>query len=158
MMADKLMRELKQRKAFSSIHEEVVLSAARTADLLTQPFSEVARGANLSLSQYNILRILRGMGEEPLPCGEISERMVRRDPDLTRLLDRLEARGLIERTRGTADRRQVLAKITREGLQLLATLDEPIREAAKQALGHMPVERLEELSQLLDEARQRAAE
>ena len=157
-MTDKLKRELKQRRPFSSVHEKVVLSAVRTADVLVQPFAEVVRGANLSLSQYNILRILRGAGEEALPCGEISERMVRRDPDLTRLLDRLEARGFIERMRGTADRRQVLAKITKEGLHLLESLDEPIREATKQALGHMPAARLNELAVLLDEARGRAAE
>jgi DNA-binding MarR family transcriptional regulator len=157
-MTEKLKRELKQRRAFSSVHEEVVLSAVRTADVLVQPFNEVARAANLSLSQYNVLRILRGAGEEELPCGEIAERMVSRDPDLTRLLDRLETRGLIERTRGTADRRKVLAKITKEGLDLLASLDQPIREATVQALGHMPIARLNELAALLDEARARGGE
>ncbi|HYC61046.1 MAG TPA: MarR family transcriptional regulator [Thermoanaerobaculia bacterium] len=157
-MTDKLKRELKQRRPFSSVHEEVVLSAVRTADVLVQPFAEVVRGANLSLAQYNILRILRGAGEEALPCGEIAERMVSRDPDLTRLLDRLEGRGFIERMRGTEDRRKVLAKITKDGLQLLANLDEPIRDAAKQALGHMSTARLNELTVLLDEARARAAE
>ncbi|HEX2268776.1 MAG TPA: hypothetical protein VHH35_04555, partial [Pyrinomonadaceae bacterium] len=80
-MTDKLKRELKQRRPFSSVQEEVVLSAVRTADVLVQPFAEVVRGANLSLAQYNILRILRGAGEEALPCGEIAERMVSRDPD-----------------------------------------------------------------------------
>ena len=84
--------------------------------------------------------------------------MVSRDPDLTRLLDRLEARGFIERMRGTEDRRKVLAKITKDGLHVLATLDEPIRDAAKQALGHMSAARLNELAVLLDEARARAAE
>ena len=157
-MTDRLRRELKQRKPFSSVHEEVVLSAVRTADLLMQPLAEVLRRESLSLSQYNILRILRGSGDDALPCGEIAERMVRRDPDLTRLLDRLEARGLIERTRGTADRRMVLAKVTKDGLHLLETLDEPIREATRQALGHMPTARLNELALLLDEARDRASE
>ena len=152
-MTEKLKREIKQKRPFSSIHEEVVLSTIRTADVLAQRLVEVLRRENLSLSQYNILRVLRGTGDDALPCGEISDRMVRRDPDLTRLLDRLEARGVIERTRGTADRRVVLAKITGAGLELLASLDEPIRQATKEALAHMPAARLNELAALLDEAR-----
>lgn len=157
-MTDRLRREIKQRRPFSSIHEEVVLSTIRTADVLAQPLVEVLRAENLSLSQYNILRVLRGAGEEALPCGEISERMVRRDPDLTRLLDRLEARELIKRTRGTADRRVVLATITSDGLRLLDSLDGSIRDATKKALAHMPAARLGELAKLLDEARGDGAE
>lgn len=152
-MAGKLKAEIKQRRPFSSVHEEVVLSLVRTADQVLAPLTAVLRDANLSLSQYNILRVLRGSGGEGLPCGEISDRMVRRDPDLTRLLDRLEARGLITRARGTEDRRVVLASITDEGRQLLADLDEPIRRATKESLSHMRGERLELLRELLDDAR-----
>lgn len=152
-MAGKLKAEIKQRRPFSSVHEEVVLSLVRTADELVAPLTAVLREATLSLSQYNILRIVRGAGDDGLPCGEISERMVRRDPDLTRLLDRLEARGLIGRARSTADRRVVLASITEEGRQLLAELDEPIRRATKETLAHMESGRLELLRELLDEAR-----
>lgn len=153
LMAGRLKRELKQNRPFSSIQEEVVLSLMRTADQLVLPLAEVLREVNLSLSQYNILRILRGAGKEGLPCGEITERMVRRDPDLTRLLDRLESRGLVERSRGTTDRRVVRATIADEGQRLLDSLDEPIRKATKQALAHMPAARLNELSELLEEAR-----
>src|SRR5688572_3852135 len=110
-MTGKLKREIKQQRPFSSIHEEVVLGLVRTADQLAMPMNELLRQAGLSLSQYNILRILRGAGGEGLPCGEISERMVRRDPDLTRLLDRLEKSGLVSRARSTTDRRVVLAAI-----------------------------------------------
>jgi DNA-binding MarR family transcriptional regulator len=149
----KLKAEIKQTRPFSSIHEEVVLSLVRTADEVLAPLTAVLREANLSLSQYNILRVLRGAGAESLPCGEISERMVRRDPDLTRLLDRLDARGLIGRSRGTADRRVVLASITEKGRQLLAQLDEPIRRATHAALSHMTAARLESLGELLDAAR-----
>ena len=152
-MAGRLKKELKQNRPFSSIHEEVVLNMLRTADQLVVPLSEVLRDAGLSLSQYNILRILRGSEGEGRPCGEISERMVRRDPDLTRLLDRLETRGLVARTRGTEDRRVVRATITPEGLELLDSLDEPIRNATKEALSHMPVGKLTALSELLEEAR-----
>jgi MarR family transcriptional regulator, organic hydroperoxide resistance regulator len=152
-VAGKLKAEIKQTRPFSSMHEEVVLSLVRTADVVLAPLTVVLREANLSLSQYNILRVLRGAGDDGLPCGEISERMVRRDPDLTRLLDRLDARGLIGRSRGTVDRRVVLASITDDGRQVLAQLDEPIRRATNEALAHMKTERLELLSELLDEAR-----
>jgi len=152
-VAGKLKTEIKQRRPFSSVHEEVVLSLVRSADQVLAPLTAVLREANLSLSQYNILRVLRGSGEDGLPCGEISERMVRRDPDLTRLLDRLEARGLIGRARGTVDRRVVVASITDAGLELLAELDDPIRRTTKATLAHMGSDRLDLLRELLDETR-----
>lgn len=152
-MAGRLRREIKQTRPFASAEEEVVLSMLRTADQLVVPLAEVLRGASLSLSQYNILRILRGAGEGGLPCGEISERMVRRDPDLTRLLDRLERRGLVGRSRGTADRRVVLTAVTAEGLDLLESLDEKVSAAARAPLAHMSKSRLALLAELLEEAR-----
>ena len=148
-----LKQEIREGRPFNSAQEEVVLSMLRTADQLAAPLAEVLREAGLSLSQYNILRILRGARDEGLTCGEVSERMVRRDPDLTRLLDRLEKRGLVARTRGTADRRVVRAAITPEGLQLLESLEGPVHAAMKQALAHMPASRLDALSKLLEEAR-----
>jgi DNA-binding MarR family transcriptional regulator len=148
-----LKREIKQKKPFSSLQEEVVLAMVRTADQLAARMSEVLREANLSLSQYNVLRILRGAGDAALACGEISERMIRRDPDLTRLLDKLEARGLVTRSRGTTDRRVVRASIAGEGLHLLESLDETVQRTAKQTLEHMSTARLKLLSELLDEAR-----
>ncbi|HEX8253936.1 MAG TPA: MarR family transcriptional regulator, partial [Thermoanaerobaculia bacterium] len=97
--------------------------------------------------------ILRGAGDDGLPCGEISERMVRRDPDLTRLLDRLEASGFVSRTRDTRDRRVVLASVTKAGLELLASLDDPIEESIRRTLAHVPVARLKTLLELLEEVR-----
>lgn len=152
-MAGRLKREIKQRKPFSSVQEEVVLSIMRTADRVAVPMNDVLRGTELSVSQYNILRILRGAGEEGLPCGEISERMVRRDPDLTRLLDRLETRGLVTRARDTRDRRIVRASITSEGADLLESLDGPVEESIRDALAHVPVARLRTLLELLEEVR-----
>ena len=152
-MAGRLKREIKQTKPFGSLQEEVVLSMLRTADHLAVPMNDVLREAGLSLSQYNILRILRGAGEDGLPCGEITERMVRRDPDLTRLLDRMEARGLVARSRGTTDRRVVRATIANEGRRLLDSLDEPIRKATRQRLAHMSAAKLNELCELLEETR-----
>jgi DNA-binding MarR family transcriptional regulator len=152
-MAGRLKRELQQRKPFDSVQQEVVLSIERTAGEVTQPLAEVLRGAGLSQSQYNVLRILRGAGEDGLACGLISERMVRREPDLTRLLDRMESRGWVTRARDETDRRIVRAYVTDEGLDLLATLDEPIQASLKRSLAHVPVARLRELLALLEEVR-----
>ncbi|HYK01188.1 MAG TPA: MarR family transcriptional regulator [Thermoanaerobaculia bacterium] len=152
-MAGRLKREIKQKRPFSSVQEEVVLSIMRTADQVVVPMNEVLRAANLSPSQYNVLRILRGAGEDGLPCGEITERMVRRDPDLTRLLDRLETANLVSRTRDTKDRRIIRASITDEGLFLLDSLDEPVEASIRRTLAHMPVARLKALLELLEEVR-----
>jgi DNA-binding MarR family transcriptional regulator len=152
-LAGQLKREIKQKKPFSGVHEEVVLAAMRTADLLQLPMNEVLRAAGLTQSQYNVLRILRGAADDGLPCGEISERMVRRDPDLTRLLDRLEARALVTRARGTADRRVVRALISENGKKLLDELDHPVDQSLRQALAHVPASRLKQLLEILDEIR-----
>lgn len=152
-MAGRLKREIKQKRPFSSVQEEVVLSIMRTADQIVVPMNDVLRAAGLSPSQYNVLRILRGAGEDGLPCGEITERMVRRDPDLTRLLDRLETANLVSRTRDTKDRRIIRASITEEGLTLLDSLDEPVEESIRRSLTHMPVARLRTLLELLEEVR-----
>ncbi len=150
----KLKQEIKQKKPFETVQEEAILALVRTADQLTASGNEVLRAANLSASQYNILRILRGSkGEEGLACGEISERMVRRDPDLTRLLDRLEARALVTRARSTADRRVVLTCITQQGLDLLASLDAPLHASIQKTLAHMPEKRLQTLIEILEELR-----
>lgn len=152
-MAGKLSREIKQTRPFRSLQEEVVLSMLRTADHLAVPMTDVLRDANLSLSQYNVLRILRGAGKEGLPCGEIADRMVRRDPDLTRLLDRLETRGLVSRSRDPEDRRIVRAAITDDGARLLASLDAPVQTTLRRTLAHMSRDRLAALCDLLEEAR-----
>jgi len=152
-MAGRLKREIKQKRPFSSVQEEVVLSIMRTADQVVVPMNDALRGASLSPSQYNVLRILRGAGEDGLPCGEITERMVRRDPDLTRLLDRLEAANLVSRARDTRDRRIIRASITGEGLALLDSLDEPMEESIRRTLAHVPVARLRTLLELLEEVR-----
>jgi len=152
-MAGKLRREIRQKRPFASVQEEVLLSIARAADHTSVPLTDVLRDSGLSPSQYNVLRILRGSAPDGLPCGEIAERMVRRDPDLTRLLDRLDARGLVVRNRDTRDRRVVRAAITDAGLKLLADLDGPVTETVKRTLAHMPVSRLRTLIDLLEELR-----
>src|ERR1700719_1980785 len=132
--------------------ERAFLDLMRTTDILSRGLVKVLKSEALSLTQYNVLRILRG-APEGLPCGEIADRMITRDPDITRLLDRLEKRGLISRAREIKDRRTVLARITGAGLKLLARLDEPVQAAHRKQLGHLARGRLRLLTGLLREAR-----
>ena len=132
--------------------EAAFLELLRTTDHLTRELVPVLKAEELSMTQYNVLRILRG-APQGLPCGEIGNRMITRDPDITRLLDRLEKRSFISRSREERDRRTVVTRITPEGLKLLAQLDEPVRQAHRQQLGHLGRERLRHLCDLLQEAR-----
>jgi DNA-binding MarR family transcriptional regulator len=136
--------------------EAALLDLVRTCDLLSRGPAQVLKREDLSGTQYNVLRILRG-APEGLACGEIASRMITRDPDITRLLDRLEKRALISRCRETKDRRTVMARITPEGLKLLARLDEPIKEVHRKQLGHLGQERLRALAELLRLAREQVA-
>jgi DNA-binding MarR family transcriptional regulator len=130
----------------------VYLELLRTADVLSRGVAQMLKSQDLSATQYNVLRILRG-APEGLPCGELASRMITRDPDVTRLLDRLEKRHLIARRRDPDDRRTVLAEITGSGLKLLADLDEPVVRAHRRQLGHLGDDRLRTLAHLLREAR-----
>jgi DNA-binding MarR family transcriptional regulator len=149
----RLQRELKQNKPFESLESEVYLNLARTADILQRWEVELLRPLDLTPSTYNILRILRGAGKDGHRCAEIGSRMISRDPDITRLLDRLEKRGLVKRARDTSDRRVVTSRITEKGLSLLATLDAPVEESQRKLLGHMSRADLEHLNRLLETAR-----
>jgi len=135
-----------------SREEAVFLDLLRTCDLLSRRPAHLLKTEDLSATQYNVLRILRG-SPEGLPCGEIASRMITRDPDVTRLLDRMEKRGLISRSRANKDRRTVIGRITREGLKLLARLDDPIQEIHRRQLGHFGRNRLWALTELLSIAR-----
>src|SRR5947209_18400468 len=112
--------------------------------MLSRGLVRILKTEDLSATQYNVLRILRG-SPDGLPCGEIASHMITRDPDITRLLDRLERRGLISRCRETKDRRMVMARITPDGLRLLGRLDQPVEEAHRKQLGHLGSERLRAL-------------
>lgn len=152
-----LSRQVESDTSRTPCPEEVTfLELCRTTDILSRRVSEVLRAEELSPNQYNVLRILRG-APEGLPCGEIGSRMITRDPDITRLLDRLEKRGLIVRSREVRDRRRVMARIERAGLHLLARLEEPVREAHRSQLGHLGQENLRKLNRLLEMARDRAS-
>ena len=137
----------------ASLEERTYLELLRTSDRLTRGAVGVLKAEDLSPTQYNVLRILRGSAEG-LPCGEIGRRLITREPDITRLLDRMEKRGLISRCRETEDRRTVLTRITKEGLEVVNRLDEPVQAIHRKQLGHLGRERLASLSELLREARQ----
>src|ERR1700730_17421375 len=136
--------------------EAAFLDLLRATDMLSRGLITVLKAEDLSATQYNVLRILRG-SPEGLPCGEIGSRMITRDPDITRLLDRLEKRELISRCRETKDRRMVMARITPEGLKLLARLDAPVQEVHRKQLGHLGRERLRALTELLYFSRSQVA-
>jgi DNA-binding MarR family transcriptional regulator len=142
------LKSSKSGRRLGSPEEAAFLDLLRTTDMLARRLFPVLKSENLSPTQYNVLRILRGSAEG-LPCGEIAGRMITRDPDITRLLDRLEKRGLISRCRETKDRRMVMARITPEGLELLARLDEPVQAAHRKQLGHLGRQRLRALTELL---------
>ena len=139
-------------KPGSLLEETVHLEMMRTMEALSHRFAQVFKAEDLSSTQYNVLRILRG-ASEGLPCGEIGNRMVTRDSDITRVLDRLEKRSLVSRCRESKDRRTVWTRITPEGLELLARLDEPVRAAHLELLGHLGTKRLKLLAELLRLAR-----
>ncbi|MBZ5542721.1 MAG: MarR family transcriptional regulator [Acidobacteriia bacterium] len=152
-MARRLQRELQQRKPFATPQEELVLNILRTADVLQQALERALHPAGLSGTQYNVLRILRGAGARGLCCREVGERMLTHDPDVTRLLDRLEGRGLVVRRRDQRDRRILTARLTPEGMALLASLDAPIAQLHTRLLGHLRPERQAALLELLEAAR-----
>lgn len=144
-----------QSKPFRIPEEEAFLNVLRTGEALMQGVAAVLKPFGLSPTQYNVLRILRGAGPSGLACREIGERMVTHDPDITRLLDRLEARRLVSRSRDRKDRRVITIRITEGGLELAGQLDEPIRDLHRKQLGHIGAARLRTLTSLLEAARSR---
>ena len=150
----RLRKEIKQTKPFGSLEEEAFLDLQRTADALERAFASVLKPSGLSPTQYNVLRILRGAGESGLTCREIGERMIHRDPDITRLLDRLEVRGLVARERSRRDRRVIVTRIAAEGLQVLKRLDAAVLDFPRRRLGHVSAERLKALVRVLDQLRE----
>ncbi|MBV9109148.1 MAG: MarR family transcriptional regulator [Gemmatimonadetes bacterium] len=149
-----MQREIQQNKPIPSLEEEAYLNVQRTANVLLQDLAEVLKPHDLTPTQYNVLRILRGAGEKGLTAGEVGERMITRDPDVTRLLDRLERRGLAERWRCTEDRRVVWTRITEAGRDAIAPLDAEMARMHSRQLGHLGADRLAALVELLEAARE----
>jgi DNA-binding MarR family transcriptional regulator len=148
-----LQREIRQGKPFRSRGQEVVVALLRTADLVRRAVSQAVETHDITLQQYNVLRILRGAGEKGLPTLEIADRMIEHAPGVTRLLDRLEAKGLVRRERCREDRRQVLCWLTPAGLELVERLDEPVDKADVEAVAQLTPEDQEKLLRLLDAVR-----
>jgi DNA-binding MarR family transcriptional regulator len=153
-MVAKLKDEIKQDKPFTSLEAEVFLNLMRTADALARGAEGILKPAGLSHTQYNVLRILRGAGEHGLCCREVAERMITRDPDVTRLLDRLERRGLLTRSRDSLDRRVITVRITAAGQKVLKDLGGPVAQYHRKLLSHMDKGELRKLVELLEAARE----
>lgn len=151
-MVGSIQSEIKQSKPLTP-EQEVILTVQRTADSFQRRVVEVLKPHGISGTQYNVLRILRGAGKDGLPCGAIAERMVTRDPDITRLLDRLDKMGFIARERGQRDRRVVTTTITDAGLKLLKQLDKPVQEVGTGLVRNLSKTQMQQLVELLDLAR-----
>src|SRR5580692_6227798 len=140
------------------LEDTVFISLQKTADSLGLEAEQLFKPHGLTGTQYNVLRILRGAEPHGLACRAIGERMISHDPDMTRLLDRLEKCSLICRARQTDDRRVIKTRITAAGLALLKSLDQPVRELHKRQFHHLPARRLKILALLLEEVRARGPE
>jgi DNA-binding MarR family transcriptional regulator len=143
----------KTARASPSLEARIFVALLRTADALGQEAEQLLKSAGLTGAQYNVLRILRGAEPEGLPCRGIGDRMISHDPDMTRLLDRMQKRGLITRERQTDDRRVVKTRITPQALSLLKTLDQPVHELHKRQFRHVTAARLKMLFDLMEEVR-----
>ena len=154
-MTGRIQRELRQSTPIGSLEEEAYLNVLRTANALSDEIGDLLRSHQLTPPQYNVLRILRGAGERGLTASDIGERVITRDPDVTRLVDRLEKRDLVERWRCTEDRRVVWTRISPAGLAALEPLDAPLHDLHRTQLAHLGEEKLRTLVALLEEARDR---
>jgi len=154
-----LKDELGKRSPFQSLEQEAVLNIFKTVEQLHTQAVELLKPHGLSPTQYNVLRILRGASAtccgSGIPCKDIADRMITRDPDMTRLLDRLEKRGLIARSRCPDDRRVVKTSITPDALKVLGELDQPMLELHQRQVGHLGEERLQQLISLMEGIREK---
>jgi DNA-binding MarR family transcriptional regulator len=143
------------RNAPIPLEDQLFVTILKTADSLSQDAEQIIKSTGLTATQYNVLRILRGAEREGLLCRGIADRMISRDPDMTRLLDRLEKQGWISRQRQQDDRRVIIARITAEGLKLLKKLDQPVHDLHQAQFRHMPGAKLKQLAELLSEVQKR---
>lgn len=153
-MSPNLREEIKQTRPFSSREQEAYLSVGRTWAVLEHSTAEALKPHGITPTQYNVLRILRGAGAEGLSRNEVMERMIARVPDATRLLDRMEAAGLILRERSSTDRRFVTTHVTDRGLELLAHLDAQVADLHQRQFRTLDQESLRTLVELLERVRE----
>jgi DNA-binding MarR family transcriptional regulator len=138
---------------FRSREQQAAIGLLRTADVVKRSFSQMIEPHGITLQQFNVLRILRGAGPEGLPTLTIGERMIEQTPGVTRLVDRLEKKGLVTRAPCAQDRRRVFCRITSKGLDLLKELDEPVTRWDSRAVSVLPPSDLDSLIDLLDRVR-----
>jgi DNA-binding MarR family transcriptional regulator len=150
----KLQAELKQTRPFARIGEEAVLNVMRTAEVIERALSDFLKGFDLSPVQYNVLRILRGAEPAGVTCSQIGERLLTHDPDITRLLDRMESRGWIVRERSKEDRRAVITRISEAGMQLVNRIDQPIEAMSQSKMGRFGHDDLAALIATLERMRE----
>ena len=148
----RLAAQIRQSKPMA-LEVEAFLNLIRSADALSRGEASLLKEHGLGLTQYNVLRILRGAGDVGLTCSEVSARLIAKDPDVTRVMDRLVRQGLASRVRDRRDRRVILSSITADGLALLAKIDAPLNALHKRQLGHLSKQELTTLSELLEKAR-----
>lgn len=144
-MAKGLQAEIKQTVPFARLTAEAMLSIVRTAAILDHELNDALRPFGLTLTQHNVLRILRGAGDQGLCGREVGERMVAKVPDVPRMLDRMEAMGLISRERDPEDRRHVTARITKRGLDLVAAVASKLESVERARMGQLSTAQLREL-------------
>ena len=149
-----MAKEIRQMKPFASREEEAFLNLGRTYEFLQRRVAELLKSRDLTPTQYNMLRILRGAGTDGVTCSQATERMLSQDPDVTRLLDRMELRGLIRRERSKEDRRVVITRISDLGIELTNQLDDPLHLLLKQLLSRVSQQRLKELIDTLEALRE----
>lgn len=154
-MAKGLLDEIQQTRPFRSSYEEALLNLVRTASLLSDDAAQLFKPFGITTAQYNVLRILKGSEREGLCRNEVRDRMLTRMPDMTRMLDRMEEAGLVERVRDADDRRHVATHITAAGKKILRDLEPVVVERQKKLLGHMTEKELKTLTDLLTKARSR---
>ena len=148
-MSIDLKHELKQQKPFRSLHQEAQLNIVRTSNLLVNDFEQMLKPYEITGTQYNVLRILRGAEPRGLCRNEVAARLINRMPDATRLLDRMEEAGLVTRERAEGDRRLVTTQLTKKGRNLVDSLDDEVDQQHEKGLGHLSKQELEKLIELL---------
>ena len=157
MPSASLRQQLKKKDPFDSLEQEAMLGILRTSDLLENRLARLLREYDLTPSQYNAMRIMRGEGE-PMPCLEVAQRMIQVAPAITRVVDQLIGRGLISKQQSREDRRVFLVELTASGTRLLKKLDEPIQSLHQSLLGHVSKSDLKMLNGILEIAREGIAD
>ena len=153
IVSGKLAKEIRQTKPFALREEEAFLNLGRTFEYLQQHVADLLKEYDLTPTQYNMLRILRGAGPDGVTCSQAAERMISPDPDITRLLDRMEKTRLIVRERSKEDRRVMITRITADGLTLAGRIDEPLAALLKRYIGRVPAKKLKGLIEVLESLR-----